>query len=126
MTLGEPFENTLTAAVKALGGRKADAITVLDLRGKSTFTDFFVICNGSSDRQLKALAETVIDEVRESTGRKPLKSEGTPRSGWLLVDYGDFVVHVFSDEARAYYSLERLWGDASEVPLTQFGVDLSA
>lgn len=121
MTIGEPFEKTLAAAVKALDNHKAEEITVLDLRGKSTFTDFFVIAHGTSERQIKALADVVIDETRQSTGIKPRKAEGSPRSGWILVDYGDFVVHLFSDEARAFYSLERLWSDAIEVPLRAFG-----
>jgi ribosome-associated protein len=123
MILGEPFETTLAAAVRSLGARKAEDLVVLDLRGKSSFTDCFVICHGSSDRQLKALAEAVIDDTRQATGRKPLKAEGTPRSGWMLVDYGDFVVHLFSEEARAYYRLEQLWGDAVQLPLGRFGLD---
>jgi ribosome-associated protein len=126
MSLGEPFEKTLAAAVKALTGHKAEEIVVLDLRGKSTFTDFFVICHGSSDRQLKAMADSVIEETRLAVQRKPTKVEGTPRSGWVLVDYGDFVMHLFSAEAREYYNLERLWGDAHQVPLSRLGLDASA
>jgi ribosome-associated protein len=126
MSLGEPFEKTLAAAVKALTGHKAEEIVVLDLRGKSTFTDFFVICHGSSDRQLKAMADSVIEETRLAVRRKPTKVEGTPRSGWILVDYGDFVMHLFSAEAREYYNLERLWGDAHQVPLARLGLDASA
>jgi ribosome-associated protein len=126
MSLGEPFEKTLAAAVKALTGHKAEDIVVLDLRGKSTFTDFFVICHGSSDRQLKAMADSVIEETRLAVQRKPTKVEGTPRSGWMLVDYGDFVMHLFSAEAREYYNLERLWGDAHQVPLSRLGLDASA
>ncbi len=104
----------LASAVKALSSRKAERLVVLDLRGKATFTDYFVICHGTSDRQVKSLAEDVEESVRVETGRKPVV-EGLPHAEWVLMDYGDFIVHVFGEEAREFYRLEGLWGDCPEV-----------
>lgn len=84
---------------------------MLDLQGISGVADFFLICSGKSTTQL----ETIVEAVRRALkgeGIRPLHAEGTPESGWLLLDYGDVVMHVFLDETRAFYALERLWGDA--------------
>ena len=109
--LSAEWDPVLASAVRVLAARKAERLIVLDLRGKSTFTDFFVICHGSSERQVKSLAEELVDRVREEAGRKPV-IEGLSRGEWVLLDYGDFLVHVFSESARAFYRLESLWGDA--------------
>jgi ribosome-associated protein len=104
----------LRAAVEATRDKKALEIVVLDLRGIASFTDYFLICAGSSRRQI----ETIADEVREKLGkakRKPTHIEGYPRGDWILMDYVDFVVHVFTPQSRAYYDLERLWGDAKRL-----------
>jgi ribosome-associated protein len=81
-------------------------------------TDHFLICSGGSDRQVKTIADEVERKLKEAK-RKPLRSEGSPDTGWMLIDYGDFVVHVFSDEARSYYDLERLWKDAPRPDLPE-------
>jgi ribosome-associated protein len=84
---------------------------VLDLQGISGVADFFLICSGNSTTQI----ETILEAIRlalKVTGIRPHHSEGTAESGWLLLDYGDVVMHVFLDETRQFYSLERLWGDA--------------
>jgi ribosome-associated protein len=83
---------------------------LLDLKDIASFTDYFVICNGTSDRMLDALAETVLESMRAQHKKKGRK-EGEARDGWLLVDYGDVVVHLFSPDQRAYYKLEELWSD---------------
>ena len=84
---------------------------VLDLRGISTATDYFVIASGTSDVQVKAIAEHVLDELREE-GVRPQHVEGAGGGRWVLLDYVDFVVHVFHPQARSFYQLENLWGDA--------------
>ena len=91
---------------------KADEVVVLDLRGLAGFTDFFVIGTAQSERRRRTIVEAVQRCLRERFGRKPMHVEGYPAAGWLLADYVDFVVHVFSPESRELYQLERLWGDA--------------
>lgn len=110
MTLDRP-ERALVAAVKALNERKAENLTVLDLRGRIPFADYFVICHGTSDRQVRSLADAVDSGVREETRLAPRK-EGDVGADWVLLDYGDLLVHVFSESAREFYRLDRLWGDA--------------
>jgi len=98
-------------SVKASQDRKAEDIVVLDLREVSTFTDFFVIVTGNSSRQNKAIYESIEQELKK--GRlMPIGVEGRDLAEWILVDYGSFIVHVFSKQARGYYQLEKLWGDA--------------
>ena len=90
---------------------------VLDLRGLSDFTDYFFICHGSSDRQVLAIAEAVEERLLAELGIKAGHVEGRRTGDWILLDYIDFVVHVFTREKRAFYALERLWGDAPQVPV---------
>ena len=91
---------------------KADDVVVLDLRGLAGFTDFFVIATARSERRRATIVDAVERRVRERVGRKPIHLEGYPAAGWVLADYVDFVVHVFSPESRELYQLEKLWGDA--------------
>ena len=100
----------LSAEVAQL--EKADDVVVLDLRGLAGFTDFFVIATASSERRRTTIVDAVARRVRERVGRKPIHLEGYPAAGWVLADYVDFVVHVFSPESRELYQLEKLWGDA--------------
>ncbi len=95
-------------AVRAAEAKKASSIKVLDLTGVTSFTDFFVICSGSNQRQLQAIADEVEKQLKEH-GERPLSVEGYDQAEWILADYGDFIVHMFSEHARAYYDLERLW-----------------
>jgi ribosome-associated protein len=101
-------------AVAAADDRKAVALKVLHLQKVSDFTDYFMICSGTSERQVQAIADAVQEKLRESRVR-PLHVEGYNRAQWVLIDYGDLVVHVFQEEPRRYYALERLWGDAPDV-----------
>ncbi len=97
--------------MKAGLDKKALDLEILDLSGLTIFADYFVICSGTSTRQVKAIAE----EIEESLSRRrvePDHIEGAAEGKWILLDYGDTVVHVFLEETRAYYNLERLWGDA--------------
>lgn len=101
-------------AVAAAEDRKAVDLRVLQLEKVSDFTDFFLICSGTSERQVQAIADAVEERMREGQVR-PLHVEGFNRGQWVLLDYGDFVVHIFQEEPRRFYSLERLWGDAPDV-----------
>ena len=104
----------VAAAVAAADERQAVDLKVLDLAGVSDFTDYFLICSGTNDRQVSAIADAVDGALRELKVR-PLHQEGSNSGRWVLLDYGDFIVHVFRDETRRFYALERLWGDAPEV-----------
>lgn len=92
--------------------KKAENIVLLDLRPDAIIADFFVICTGLSDRQLKALAEHVRTSVKERYEKLPTSVEGASDSGWVLVDYGDVIVHLFMEEKRRFYDLEGLWRSA--------------
>jgi ribosome-associated protein len=93
--------------------RKASDIRVLDLRGVVTYTDFFVVCSGNTERQTKAIHDAVYQELKDSPERVlPRRTEGEREARWILLDYLDCVVHIFTPEAREYYRLEQLWGEA--------------
>jgi ribosome-associated protein len=100
------------AVVKAVLDKKAEDLVVLDLRKAGGFTDFFVICTGGNARQISAIADSVRDVLKKDFDERPALAEGIDRSEWVLLDYFDFVVHIFSRECRAFYGLERLWGNA--------------
>jgi ribosome-associated protein len=102
----------IATAVRAARDKKASDIVVLDLRTANGFTDYFVICTGQNPRQIGAIADAVVDSVREQAGERPALVEGIEKSAWVLLDYFNFVVHVFSPDCRAFYNLERLWGNA--------------
>jgi ribosome-associated protein len=101
-------------AVAAAAEKKALNLIVLDLRKAAGFTDFFVICSGTNPRQIKAIADSVMDTL-SAQGVKPAHVEGHDRSEWILIDYFDFIVHVFGEETRMFYGLERLWGSAERL-----------
>jgi ribosome-associated protein len=104
-------------AVRAAGDKKAVDLTVLDLRKAAGFTDYFVICSGTNPRQVRAIADAVIDSLG-ADGVKPAHVEGYDRSEWVLIDYFDFIVHVFAPETRMFYALERLWGSAERIEVS--------
>lgn len=101
-------------AVSAADDRQAVELKVLELGEVSDFTDYFVICSGNSARQVQAIAGAIEERLREA-GVRPLHVEGMRSGSWVLLDYGAFVIHVFQQENRRFYGLERLWGDAPEV-----------
>ena len=101
-----------TAAAEAARDKQAADVVVLDVAELLTITDYFVICSAASAPQLKAVIEAVEERIRTELDRRPVRREGDADGGWLLLDYIDVVVHVFAEEARAYYDLERLWRDA--------------
>jgi len=98
-------------SIKASQTKKAEDLLVMDLRGIATFTDFFIIMHGNSTRQNIAIYENIKEELKKKNIQS-LSFEGREHGEWILMDYGSFIVHVFSKKAREYYSLEKLWGDA--------------
>jgi ribosome-associated protein len=103
------------ACAAAADNKKAENIVVLDMTGISSFTDFFVICSAGSEPQLKAIASEIREKMRTDHDRKPLSEDGFPSSQWVVVDFGDVIVHLFHSEKRELYSLETLWSDAKTV-----------
>jgi ribosome-associated protein len=106
-----PSREVAARAARAAAAKQATDIVVLDVHELIVITDFFVICSASSQRQVRTVIEAIEDSIRE-LGEKPIRREGEEGAGWWLLDYVDVVVHVFGDEERAYYDLERLWKDA--------------
>lgn len=107
----QEFPGAVVQAAESALDLKAEEVVVLDLRGISSATDFFVMATGNSDIQVKAIAEHVMEEMAK-TGVRPLHVEGMARARWVLMDFVDFVVHVLHPTAREFYQLELLWGDA--------------
>lgn len=111
---GQRLSKQIDRAVVAAQDKKAEDVVVLDLRKTVAFTDYFVICTGTNSRQVRAIADGVIDALA-AEGAKPAHLEGYDRSEWILIDYFDFVVHVFGPETRVFYGLDRLWGNAERI-----------
>lgn len=103
-------------AVRAAESKKATDIRVLDLTGVTSFTDYFILCTGSNPKQIQAIADEVGQKLKER-GELPQSMEGYTQAEWILADYGDYLIHVFSEKARAYYDLERLWKSAKVLPI---------
>ena len=105
-------------AARAAEEKKATEIVALDLREVASFTEYFVICTGANTRQVQAISNSVEEELRRA-GKRPLHIEGYSTGEWILLDYGDFIMHVFSNSSRRFYDLERLWRDAGPVKLPE-------
>jgi ribosome-associated protein len=105
-------------AARAAAEKKATDLVTLDLREVASFTEYFVICSGTNARQVQAISNSVEEELRKAA-KRPLHIEGYSTGEWILLDYGDFIVHVFSNAARRFYDLERLWRDAGRVTLPE-------
>ena len=104
-------------AVRAALDKKAADVVVLDLRNTPAFTDFFVLCSGQNQRQVKAIADAV-EETLRAVRVKPAHVEGYDRAEWVLMDFFTFIVHIFTPQTREFYSLERLWGDAERIEMS--------
>jgi ribosome-associated protein len=111
-TTAPRLPRTVIGAVHAIQDKKGVDIVVLDLRKAGGFTDYFVICTGGNPRQIVAIADSVEQTLRVDFGERPHLTEGVEKSQWILLDYFNFVVHIFSRECRDFYELERLWGNA--------------
>ena len=102
-------------AVSAALDKKATELDVLSVIGLTSIADYFIICSASNERQAQAIADNVIDDLRIEHSIKPRLVEGSTPGRWILVDFGDFIVHIFTEDTRRFYGLERLWGDAPNV-----------
>ena len=102
-------------AIECAADKKALDMRVLDLRDIASFTEFFIICSGTNQRQVQAIADEIEEQLKKQLQTRPVRIEGYNSAEWLLMDYGDFIVHIFNKEAREFYDLERLWRDARKV-----------
>jgi ribosome-associated protein len=109
-------ERKAQRAARAALDRKAMNLVVLDVQSLSNVTDYFLVCSGRSTTHLASITEAIRAELKQD-GVRPLHAEGATESGWVLLDYGDVLMHVFLEDTRAYYALERLWGDAPSIPV---------
>jgi ribosome-associated protein len=107
----------LERAAKAVLDKKATEVVVLDLRKDASFTDYFLLASGGNQKQILAMADAVLESLREE-GVRPAHLEGYPRQEWILLDYASFVVHIFTSRMRAFYDLERLWGGARRMEIS--------
>lgn len=109
----------LEAAVRAADLKRAEDIVVLDVENVSLLADYFMICHGNNARQIEAIANEVVEKVEEKGGTLK-RIEGMDSARWVLIDFGDIIIHVFNEEERAFYDLEKLWGDAPMVDLSDW------
>jgi ribosome-associated protein len=109
---------TLIRCARLAQEKKAMKVRALDVRKAASFTDYFLICSGSSDRQVSTIADHIERTLRKD-GIRPFVVEGTREGRWALLDYADFVVHIFLDEVRDFYKFDRLWGSATEIPVPE-------
>lgn len=114
---GSSAESKVRRAARAALDKKALDLTVLDVQPISSIADYFLVCSARSAPHVKTIADAIREELK-AEGVRPLHAEGQPESGWVLLDYGDVLVHVFLEDTRAYYGLERLWGDAPLVSVS--------
>jgi ribosome-associated protein len=113
----EPLDERIASALHAAADKKAADPVVLDLREVASFTDFFVVVSGTNARQVQAVADGVTERLKKEHGQRPARVEGYNTAEWVLLDYGDFIFHVFEEKSRRFYDLERLWRDAARVAL---------
>ncbi len=106
-------------AIKCASEKKAFDLIALDLRSIASFTEFFIIASGSNQRQVQAIADEINEQLKKQLSSRPVRIEGYNTGEWILVDYGDFIVHIFNGEAREFYDLARLWLDARKVEIPE-------
>ncbi len=111
-------EQLARACAAAAADKKAEDLVVLDMQGVSNFTDYFVICSAGSEPQLKAIATAIREQAREKFSRRPHSEDGFPVSQWVVLDYGEVIVHLFHTDKRELYGLENLWSDAQRLDLS--------
>ena len=109
------IESRVRLAVTAALDKKATNLDVLAVGELTSIADFFIICSAGNERQAQAIADNVLDRLKQELSVKPLLVEGTEPGRWVLLDFGDFIVHIFTEDVRRFYGLERLWGDAPNV-----------
>jgi ribosome-associated protein len=109
------IESRVRLAVAAALDKKATNLDVLRVGELTSIADYFILCSAGNERQAAAISDSVLDRLKEDLGVKPLLVEGTTPGRWILLDFGDFIVHIFTEDVRRFYGLERLWGDAPNV-----------
>lgn len=117
----QPFEKAALAA-KCIDEKKGKKLSVLQVGELTSITDYFVIASGSSGTQVKAIADEVIDKMK-AAGEEPIHVEGFNSAMWILIDFADVVVHIFMEETRDFYGIERLWADAKHISISELGID---
>lgn len=115
----EELDENLRLAIMCAAEKKAETMVALDLRPVASFTEFFVICSAANQRQVQAIADEVSEQLKKRLKQTPVRVEGYSGAEWVLLDYGDFVFHIFDKDARDFYDLERLWRDAAKVTLPE-------
>ncbi|MEO6260809.1 MAG: ribosome silencing factor [Thermoanaerobaculia bacterium] len=113
--MNDPIQHRVRTAVSAALDKKASELDVLAVSAVTSIADYFIICSATNERQTQAIADNVIDALRAEDSVKPRLVEGTTPGRWILIDFGDFIVHIFTEDCRRFYGLERLWGDAPNV-----------
>jgi ribosome-associated protein len=109
------LDENIRLALTCAGEKKAVNTVVLDLREIASFTEFFVITGGTNQRQVQAIADEIQEQLKKQLNSRPIRTEGYNTAEWILLDYGDFIAHVFDQKSREFYDLERLWRDAKKV-----------
>jgi len=115
----EELDENLQIAIRGAAEKKAVNMVALDLRPVASFTEFFVICSATNQRQVQAIADEISEQLKKQLKQNPVRVEGYNAAEWVLLDYGDFVFHIFDKDARDFYDLERLWRDAPKVELPE-------
>jgi ribosome-associated protein len=111
------LDEEVRLAIHCALDKKAENMTVLDIRQIASFAEFFVIASGNNQRQVQAIADEIVEQLKKQKGARVIRTEGYTTAEWVLLDYGDFIVHIFEKNAREFYDLERLWLDARRVEL---------
>jgi ribosome-associated protein len=119
ITKFEELDENLRLAIMCAAEKKAEKMVALDLRPVASFTEFFVICSAANQRQVQAIADEISEQVKKQQKQSPVRIEGYSAAEWVLLDYGDFVFHIFDKDARDFYDLERLWRDAAKVAIPE-------
>ncbi len=115
----DELDEEVKLALHCAGEKKAFDIVALDLREIASFTEFFIIVSGANTRQVQAISDEIAEQLKEQLKSRPVRIEGYRGAEWVLLDYGDFIVHIFEKEAREFYDLARLWRDAKRVELSK-------
>lgn len=118
-TAFDELDQNLQLAIKCAADKKAEKMVALDLRPIASFTEFFVICSAANKRQVQAIADEISEQLKKQLKQNAVRIEGYSAAEWVLLDYGDFVFHVFDKDARDFYDLERLWRDAAKVDIPE-------
>lgn len=113
--MNDPIQQRVRTAVSAALDKKAFALDVLAVSDLTSIADYFVLCSANSERQTQAIADGIQEKVRAEEGVRPRLVEGATPGRWILIDFGDFIFHIFTEDCRRFYGLERLWGDAPNV-----------